>query len=446
MSKNKSSEWKTQAREIWRLSVPAILTQITTVAMEYIDSAMVGALGANASAAIGLVASSTWLVGGLLGGVSAGFSVQVSHQIGGGDDRAARTVVRHGLIVGLALSLVLAALAALASRPLPRWLHGDEAIRAGASAYFLAFAFMVPFSQLNSLCASFLQSTGDMVTPSILNAAMCGLDVFFNSLLIPRLGVFGAGLGTASACAVVSLLMAWRCLLCNPHLRLNRKEKDALRPAILKKAFRIGFPVALQEVSLTTAMVLQTRIIAPLGAVAVAANSFAVTAEGFCYMPGFGLGAAAATLVGRSIGAGKAKLAKEQGNICIVMGALFMTVTAGIMMIGCPWVFRVLTPDESVRALAAQVLRIGLLAEPLYGVSIVAAGALRGTGDTFVPSIMNLCSIWLVRLGLALVLVPQLGLRGMWIAIAVELCVRGLLMLLRQLTTKWYDTYKKEPV
>lgn len=99
-----------------------------------------------------------------------------------------------------------------------------------------------------------------------------------------------------------------------------------------------------------------------------------------------------------------------------------------------------------VGALATQVLRIALLAEPLYGVSIVAAGALRGTGDTFVPSIMNLCSIWLVRLGLALVLVPRLGLRGMWIAMAVELCMRGLLMLVRQLTTKYYEQYKKEPV
>ena len=128
------------------------------------------------------------------------------------------------------------------------------------------------------------------------------------------------------------------------------------------------------------------------------------------------------------------------------MGALFMAVTAGIMALICPWVFRLLTPDESVRALATQVLRIALLAEPLYGVSIVAAGALRGTGDTFVPSIMNLCSIWIVRLGLALVLVPQMGLRGMWIAMAIELCVRGLLMLFRQLTTKYYEKYKKEPV
>ena len=305
---------------------------------------------------------------------------------------------------------------------------------------------MVPFSQLNSLCASFLQSAGDMVSPSVLNAVMCVLDVFFNALFIPRYGVFGAGLGTASACAVVSLLMAAQCLLRNSHLHMRRKEKDTVHGAILKKAFRIGFPVALQEVFLCAAMVVQTRIIAPLGAVAVAANSFAVTAEGFCYMPGYGLGAAAATLVGRSVGAGETRLARQQGNICTAMGALFMAVTAGIMALICPWVFRLLTPDESVRALATQVLRIALLAEPLYGVSIVAAGALRGTGDTFVPSIMNLCSIWIVRLGLALVLVPRMGLRGMWIAMGIELCVRGLLMLFRQLTTKYYEKYKKEPV
>ena len=116
------------------------------------------------------------------------------------------------------------------------------------------------------------------------------------------------------------------------------------------------------------------------------------------------------------------------------------------MALICPWVFRLLTPVEPVQTLAAQVLRIGLIAEPLYGVSIVAAGALRGTGDTLAPSLMNLCSIWVVRLGLALLLVPRLGLRGMWIAMAAELCVRGIVLLARQLTTKYYDMYKKEPV
>ena len=90
------------------------------------------------------------------------------------------------------------------------------------------------------------------------------------------------------------------------------------------------------------------------------------------------------------------------------------------------------------RILSAQVLRIALLAEPLYGVSIVAAGALRGTGDTFVPSLLNLGSIWVIRLGLAVLLITPLGLRGMWIAMAVELCIRGLLLLYRQHTSKYY--------
>ena len=88
-------------------------------------------------------------------------------------------------------------------------------------------------------------------------------------------------------------------------------------------------------------------------------------------------------------------------------------------------------------------MRIGLLAEPLFGVSIVAAGALRGTGDTFVPSIMNLGSIWIVRIGLALLLVKPLGLHGVWIAMAVELCVRGLILLVRQITSKYYKRNQK---
>ena len=111
------------------------------------------------------------------------------------------------------------------------------------------------------------------------------------------------------------------------------------------------------------------------------------------------------------------------------------------MFIICPFVFTMLTPDPAVRVLATQVLRIGLIAEPLFGVSIVGAGALRGVGDTFVPSMLCLGSIWIVRLGLALLLVSHLGLHGMWIAMATELCIRGLLMLHRQKTTKYFDRY-----
>lgn len=438
--------WKTlapQLRLVWQLSLPAILTQITTIAMQYIDSAMVGALGADASAAIGLVASSTWLFGGVTTAVSAGFSVQVAHRIGAGEDTEARTVVRHGLAAALTLAALLALLGLDICRQLPCWLGGGAEICADASAYFLTFSLMLPFSQLNSLTAGFLQCAGDMVTPSVLNAVMCGLDVVCNALLIPHFGVLGAGMGTALACALVSLAMVWCCCVRNAQLRLRRGETHAFRPEILKKAFRIGAPVAVQEIAMNGAMVASTMILAPLGAAAIAANSFAVTAESLCYMPGYGVGSAATTLVGRSVGAGDAAQARRYGNICTALGGALMGCTGLLMMIFCPFVFRLLTPVAEVRTLAAQALRIGLLAEPLFGVSIAAAGALRGAGDTLVPSLLNLGSIWIVRLGLSLLLVGKLGLRGMWIAMAIELCVRGTLMLWRQKTSKFYETQSR---
>ena len=438
--------WKTlapQLRLVWQLSLPAILTQITTIAMQYIDSAMVGALGADASAAIGLVASSTWLFGGVTTAVSAGFSVQVAHRIGAGEDTEARTVVRHGLAAALTLAALLALLGLGICRQLPCWLGGGAEICADASAYFLTFSLMLPFSQLNSLTAGFLQCAGDMVTPSVLNAVMCGLDVVCNALLIPHFGVLGAGVGTALACALVSLAMGWCCCVRNAQLRLRRGEAHAFRPDILKKAFRIGAPVAVQEIAMNGAMVASTMILAPLGAAAIAANSFAVTAESLCYMPGYGVGSAATTLVGRSVGAGDAVQARRYGNICTALGGALMGCTGLLMMIFCPFVFRLLTPVAEVRTLAAQALRIGLLAEPLFGVSIAAAGALRGAGDTLVPSLLNLGSIWIVRLGLSLLLVGKLGLRGMWIAMAIELCVRGTLMLWRQKTSKFYETQSR---
>ncbi len=438
--------WKTlapQLRLVWQLSLPAILTQITTIAMQYIDSAMVGALGADASAAIGLVASSTWLFGGVTTAVSTGFSVQVAHRIGAGEDTEARTVVRHGLAAALTLAALLALLGLGICRQLPCWLGGGAEICADASAYFLTFSLMLPFSQLNSLTAGFLQCAGDMVTPSVLNAVMCGLDVVCNALLIPHFGVLGAGMGTALACALVSLAMGWCCCVRNAQLRLRRGEAHAFRPEILKKAFRIGAPVAVQEIAMNGAMVASTMILAPLGAAAIAANSFAVTAESLCYMPGYGVGSAATTLVGRSVGAGDAAQARRYGNICTALGGALMGCTGLLMMIFCPFVFRLLTPVAEVRTLAAQALRIGLLAEPLFGVSIAAAGALRGAGDTLVPSLLNLGSIWIVRLGLSLLLVGPLGLRGMWIAMAIELCVRGALMLWRQKTSKFYETQSK---
>ena len=439
----RNKELKSQIKQVWRLSLPAILTQITTIAMQYIDSAMVGALGANASASIGLVASTTWLFNGIPYAVAAGFSVQVAHSVGAKNSKHTKNIVKHGLVTAIIMSLMVCALGLLISKPLPILLGGNSDINYDASLYFMTFALMLPFFQMNCLASSYLQCAGDMVTPSVLNAIMCVLDVAFNAFFIPRYKVLGAGIGTALACAVTSVFMMAFCYLRNKELSLLKSEKSKFSFNIIKTAFKIGTPVAVQEIAMCGAMVATTMIVAPLGAVAIAANSFAITAESLCYMPGYGIGNAATTLVGRSFGAKDFKTAKRYGNICTAMGGIFMGLTGAIMILVCPFVFMILTPVTEVQNLATEVLRIGLLAESLFGISIVAAGALRGTGDTFVPSVMNLGSIWVVRIGLALLLVKPLGLHGVWIAMATELCVRGLLLLYRQIKSKYYkgETY-----
>lgn len=426
-----------QIIQVCRLSVPAILTHMVTMAMQYIDSAMVGGLGANASAAIGLVSSSTWLMSGLGSAISAGFSVQVAQHIGAGEPDQARRVIKHGMLTSLICSLLLAAVGAAISGPLPRWLGGEEALWKDASAYFLVFMLTRPLADPSGLTAGFLQSAGNMIVPSVTNAAACVLDVVFNALLIPRYGVLGAALGTSLASIIVGLINLWYCCFRFEPLRLNRKERCPADPAILRRALKIGLPVGAETLALSGASVVSTTLIAPLGAVVLAGHSFALTAESLCYMPACGIAAAAATLVGQCVGRKDYPLARRYGNLTIAFGGGLMVIVSLGMYIGCPLIFRMLTPVPEVQAIAAQVLRIGLIAEPLFGLSLISSGVLRGAEDTLVPSVLNLLSVWVVRLGLAALLVPKYGIHGMWIAMAVELCIRGLLMLTRQLRSRY---------
>lgn len=417
---------------LYKMSVPSILSQITSIIMQYIDAAMVGNLGAGASASIGVVSTSTWLLGGLCSAVSTGFSVQASHQIGAGNEKGARNVLKHGIVTALLLSSMLAFLGAAVSGNLPVWLKADPSIREQASSYFLVYACSLPFVQLNSLCSSMLQSSGNMRTPSILNASMCLLDIFFNWIFIRHFGVMGAALGTAMAELTIVCIMIYEIAVRSPVYRYRPGERHRINTGILSRALRLGVPMGFEHIVVCGAMIASTRIIAPLGTVAVAANSFAVTAESFCYMPGYGIAAAISALAGQSIGAGKRKLARSFSNMAVLSGAVVMGLAGLIMFFVCPAVFQLLTPDLRVRKLAAEVLRIELFAEPLYGVSIVAAGALRGVGDSLGPSILNLISIWGVRITLSLMLVSRWGLHGVWFAMCVELCVRGILLWIRQ--------------
>ena len=181
-------------------------------------------------------------------------------------------------------------------------------------------------------------------------------------------------------------------------------------------------------------------IVAPLGTVAIAANSFAIIAEGFCYLPGYGMEDAATTLVGRSLGARRPEMARRFAWLTIGSGAAMMTLLAVLMWVFAPQVMGLLSQDPEVIQLGVKCLRIEAWAELLYGVSIVAYGCCVGAGDTLVPSAINLLSMWVIRLGLALVLIPRYGLEGYWFAMAFELSVKGLVFAVRIARGRWMKT------
>ena len=427
-------------RLIAQLSVPSILSQMSATVMFFIDASMVGSLGARQSASIGLVESSTWLFSGLLSAASMGFSVQVAHAIGANDFVRARRILRQGLVCALAFSLMLMLLGIVIHARLPYWLGGGNDIAHDSSMYFLIFSLALPFYQLQNLSGSMLKCSGNMRVPSLLNILMCLLDVVFNYLFIfvAGLGVAGAALGTLCAIVVSALLMAWSLLFRSPSLSLKGRP-GSFRPTAdcVGTAFKIGAPMGLQQVLMGGAQVVSTAIVAPLGNISIAANTFAITVESLCYMPGYGIADAATTLVGQGTGAGQRALTRSFARLSVATGMLVMTFMAVLMFAFAPAIMQVMTPVEAIRELSVAALRIEAFAEPMFAAAIVCYGVFIGAGDTLKPAAMNLLSMWAVRLSLAAVLAPHYGLRGVWTAMAIELTFRGGIFLLRLFKGGW---------
>lgn len=439
------SRWE-QAHLVLSLSIPAILAQVSTIMMQYIDASMVGHLGAGPSASIGLVSTTTWIFGGFCMATGSGFSVQVAQLVGAGKFFKARRVLRQALTCILIFSVMLALVGVGISGALPSWLGGEESIRADASAYFLIYSSFIPFMQLSYTGAAMLQATGQMKVPALLQVMMCVLDVVFNYIFIYMMGmgVKGAALGTALAEMLTGGAMLYYLLWRSDYLNLRQDEdfssRDFLpRKNVLKTALGISSPMWLQNIIIRGAHVCSTLIVAPLGMVSIAANAFAITAESFCYMPAYGMEESATALVGQSVGAGRKDLARRFALISTGMGAVMVTVLAVLMYIFAPQMMGMLSQDADVIALGARCLRLEAFAETLYGVSMVAYGACVGAGDTLVPSVMNFTSMWVVRIGLAVLLVPTMGLMGYWVAMCVELNFRGLIFLARIFSRRWLE-------
>lgn len=428
------------------LSIPAILAQLSIIIMQYIDASMVGSLGAKASASIGIVSTTIWLFGGLCTSASTGFYVQVAHLIGGKNYEGARNVLRQSMTTSLLFSLVLMSIGLCIAPSLPVWLGGENAICEDATTYFTIYAATLPFVQLKSLAGGMLRSTGDIKIPSILNIFMCVLDVAFNYLLIfpthecsiagltftmpgADMGVKGAALATMTSVVVTCLLMWFFLLFKNKELSLIswKDEQTTYIPKAhnLRMWLKISLPMGIEHAVMCCAQIVSTIIVAPLGTAAIAANSFGITIEALCYMPGYGIAEAATTLVGQSLGAKRETLANQFAAITISSGIAIMTIMGIMMYVFAPDIMYIMTPDTEVQALTIDALRIEAWAEPMFAASIVAYGVFVGRKTVLSPCILNLFSIWAVRITLAWWLAKDYGLNGVWLAMCIELCFRG---------------------
>ncbi len=439
------------------LSWPAIVQQLMLTLVQYIDTAMVGSLGPNATASVGVVSSSVWLFNGLLGAAATGFAVQVAQHIGARETERARSVVRESMLFSLLFGVFMGSAAAALSFPLPGLLGAEEAIRPDASAYFLIVGCSMPFLMAINLMSSLLRCMGDTRTPMLFNITLNILNTIFNFLLIyePReasvfglrvflpgagLGVPGAALGSALASLLVALLFLRRFLSRDFPLRISLRDRFRFTRDCLSAMIRIAIPQAMAHTASCGAQIAVTVIVAGLGTQAVAANSLAVTAEALCYQPGYGVSTAATTLVGQSIGAGRRDLAVRFARVSTLLGMAIMTGTGLLMFLFAEPLIGMFTPDADVMRLGASVLRIEAFAEPLFAASIVASGAFSGAGDTKWSFAANLLSMWGIRLPIALLLIGSLGLTGMWIAMACELSIKGLVFLWRLRSKKWLDS------
>lgn len=427
-----------------------ILTNLLQTLVNVIDVFMVGRLGPLEVAAIGMgqVIRLLVLIGVL--SVTAGSMALAAQAVGRRDKAQLRFVARQSLMLALLFGVGLSLLGLSFSGPIMRFLGGDtgaEVIALGTSylnIFFLAGVFLTLNFTINSL----MQGAGDTVTPLVLVGIINAFNVLFNYLLMfgvgpfPALGLDGAAYGTLIARGLGALLGIG--LLYSGRNVIQLRGLD-YRPSwqMFKDILSIGIPSGLQGIARNLTQVFVLRIVTATPAAAFGAAALAIGSqiESLATMPVLGINVAATALVGQSLGAWQVDAARRRGNVAILFSVLVMLMLSLPMMLLAPQLIVLFEPSANPTILAAgsAYLRIDGPSYVFIAIAMVANGALRGAGDTLPGLWTTIIGRWLVTIPLAFVLaLPfELGINGVWLAIAIGNAVQGSLILARWLHGKW---------
>ncbi len=439
-------------RTLWRLSWPAIIEQVLGTMVSYVDAAMVGVLGAAASAAVSVNSPPIWLLNGTLVGVGVGYSVQVSNAVGANDPQRVQKIIRQAFLAALVCGALACGLYEALGGYIPLWLGAKPEVLPHAIHYIRIYCAAMPFNALLLIFSAVLRCMGNTKTPLLFNTAAnlanMVMNFFFiyptrewNGLTIPGLGWGVEGAAAATALSIVcagvpAAIAAFR------QGRYATSLREGMWPdrAIIRRAVHLGFPSALERAVVNMGQIAMTALVGhALTTVAMAANTIATTAEGLCYLPAYGIGYAAIALVGQSVGAGNKEDAKAYGDLTALLGALLCLVTGAALFVFATPLASLFNSDSRVVEEAALALRVVAFAEPFFAASIILTNALRGAADVRFPMMVGLAGMWCVRVPLACLLVLRFGwgLAGVWFAMAMDLVLRGVLCALRWRQGKW---------
>ena len=390
-----------------------MLEQLMQTTVQYVDTAMVGSLGTQATAAVGATTTVNWLVNSTIAAVSVGFLAYISQARGAGDDARAKRASAQAAMVTLVLGLFFTALTLSLSPMVPVWMQVDEAIRTTSAQYFFILYSPMLFRTATIVFGTVLRSVGDTKAPMKVGIWVNGINVVLNFLMIypSRMvtvwgvaiwlpgagwGVLGAAGASAIAFAVGGILLTIRYLrhpVISPIGMSLKPDMEVLRPCL-----KVALPNCLQRFGTSLGYVAFASMINSLGDISTAAHTIANTVESAFYIPGFGMQTAAATLAGNAWGARDRQRIKDLTKMFLPIEILLMVVSGSLLFAFAPNLVGLFTKDEQVILLGVTVLRMVALSEPFYGVSIIIEGMMQGMGNTMIPFACNIAGMWGIRI------------------------------------------------
>jgi len=439
---------------IFTLAWPTMFEQLMQTAVQYIDTAMVGTLGTQATAAVGATSTVNWLVGSSISALGVGFLTFIARSYGAGNSKEAARYTAQAVFVTLVTGILFTILTLSLSSMVPIWMQVDPSICNLAATYFaIIYAPMLPRSA-TIIFGTVLRAAGDTKTPMRVGICINLVNVVLNFFLIfptttrqlgaftltipgAGLGVIGAAIASATAFTLGGIYMTialWKHPVISPRGQKLTPDADILRPCL-----KVAFPNMLQRFGTSLGYVFFASMINSLGDISTAAHTIANTVESAFYIPGYGMQTAAATLAGNALGAKDHQRMKELARTIIFIEVILMIISGGLLFIFAPSMMQLFTTDAAVIGLGSLVLRMVALSEPIYGVSIIIEGILQGVGETVTPFIYNILGMWGIRI-IGTFICTQLlgfGLVSAWACMITHNLLLFIMFLVHYLRGKW---------